>query len=148
MEIKTTRFGDIEVDDDKIITFKKPILGFPNETKYVLFPHKEGSYFFWLQSVENPALAFPVLSPSLFASDYEFEVDDETQSILEIEKAEDVETLVIVTVPQGNPREATANLLSPLIINLKNNCGAQIILDPNIYPIAFPLFKANNPNNT
>jgi len=141
MEIKTTRFGDIEVDESKIIIFKKPILGFSNEKKFVLFPHKEGSYFFWLQSVDSPAVAFPVLSPAVFASDYEFIVDDEIQNILEINAVEEVETLVIVTIPHGNPKDATANMLSPVIINIKNNSAAQIILDPNKFPISFPIFN-------
>jgi flagellar assembly factor FliW len=141
MEIKTTRFGNIEIEESKIIFFKKSVLGFPNDNRFILIPHKEGSYFFWLQSIDTPALAFPALSPAVFASDYGFTVDDETQNTLEIHKSEDVEILVIITIPPENPKNATANLLAPVIINIKNNFAAQLVLDPNIFPLSFPIFN-------
>ncbi len=138
MEIETTRFGTMEVEKEKIITLAKGILGFPEARRFVLIPHRPGSPFHWLQSVDHPNLAFVVIEPGLFFADYEFEIDDETQSLLEVKEAEEVTVLVIVTFADGG-REITANLLGPIVINTESRVGCQMVLDPNRYPVRYPL---------
>ena len=139
MEIETTRFGRIEIDDEKIITLTKEILGFPSDKRYILFPHREGSAFYWLQSVTTPWLAFVVMSPQVFCSDYVFELPDAVQKDLRLERAEQAFVMVIVTIPKNNPREMTANLLAPLVINMDERLACQVILDPGIYQVQFPI---------
>ncbi|MGB9712544.1 MAG: flagellar assembly protein FliW [Dissulfurimicrobium sp.] len=141
MEIETTRFGRIEIDNEKVITFTREILGFPSDKRYVLFPHRSGSAFYWLQSVDTPWLAFVVMSPQVFCSDYVFELPDSVQKELRLERAEQAFVMVIVTIPKGNPDEITANLLAPLVINMDERLACQVVLDPSMYPVRFPIVK-------
>lgn len=139
MEINTTRFGTIEIEEEKIIKMTRGLLGFPDDRRYVLIPHKGGSPFHWLQSVDTPALAFVVASPGRFFSDYVFDISHEIEKELEIEAPEDVDCLVIITIPKENPKKLTANLLGPIVINVKKRLACQVVLDPNVYPVKCPL---------
>lgn len=139
MQIDTSRFGLIEIDEEKILTLTQGILGFPEQRRYALLPHGEKSPFYWLQSVDRPDLAFVVTNPSLFTSDYAFDVPDFIGKELKIEKQEEVLVLVLLTIPKNKPQEITANLLGPMIINTKKMLGRQTILDPKIFPVRFPL---------
>ena len=139
MEINTTRFGTIEIEEEKIINMSRGILGFPEDKRYVLIPHREGSPFHWLQSVDTPGLAFVVASPGRFFQDYVFDISDEVEKDLEIESPEEVDCLVIITIPRENPKKPTANLLGPIVINVKKRLARQVVLDPNVYPVECPL---------
>jgi flagellar assembly factor FliW len=141
MEMETRRFGRIEIEEDKIITLTRGLLGFPEQLKYILLPHRKDSPLFWLQSVERPELAFVVMSPTVFCSNYSFDLPDPVQKELKVERPEQVNVLVLLTVPPGNPQGITANLLGPVVINADKRLGCQIVLDPNVYPVQFPLMK-------
>src|SRR6478609_2678770 len=71
MDIATTRFGRLEVNEERIITFPHGLLGFPQHQRFALIQTGEENYFFWLQSVDEPSLAFVVTDPSIFFKDYE-----------------------------------------------------------------------------
>jgi len=72
MDIATTRFGRLEVNEERIISFPKGLLGFPQYQRYALIQTGEENYFFWLQSVDEPTLAFVVTDPAIFFKDYDF----------------------------------------------------------------------------
>jgi len=131
MLIKTTRFGEIEIEGNKVINFPYGIIGFRERKKYVLLNYKEGSPFQWLQSVEDEDLAFLAVSPFYFFP-YEFEIPDWEQVELELEKSEDVAVLVLVTVP-SDPKKISCNLLAPIIVNTKTNQAKQIVLETDKY---------------
>jgi flagellar assembly factor FliW len=140
MKVETTRFGPIEIDEEKVFLFEKGILGFPEDQRYALLPHSENSPFFWLQSLDSPDLAFVVINPALIVEDYSFEIPDEMERELELEESSQAEVLVLVTFRQGNgekPLHLSANLLGPLIINVKNRRACQAVLDPKKYPVRF-----------
>jgi len=140
MNAETTRFGSIEIDEDKVLTFVEGILGFPEDRRYALLPHSEKSPFFWLQSLETPELAFVVINPALIVEDYNFEIPDEMEKKLELNESSQAEVLVLVTIQTGNGQKAvglTANLLGPLVINVKNRRACQAVLDPKKYPVRF-----------
>ncbi len=140
MEIQTSRFGTINVEEDKIITFVQEILGFPKAKRFVLLPHRENSPFYWLQCLDQPDLAFVVISPAVFVSNYTFDLPDNIQKELELERAEDVVVLVIVTIERKEgASKVTANLLGPIVINEKRRLACQVVLNPNKYPVQFPL---------
>lgn len=141
MKIKTTRFGDVEVSENLAFELKSPILGYPDELKFVLIEHKEDSSFKWFQSVESPELAFPVTIPGEWGIDYVYELPEATQEELEIECAEDILTLNIVLIPSENPRESTINLLAPLIFNVNTQKGSQAILTGSNFKVNHPLFE-------
>jgi len=122
MKIKTSRFGILEIDENKIITLKKGILGFPDAKKFAIFPHSSKSPFYWMQSTEDETLAFVVIHPSVFCADYSFDIPDNVLEELEIKTREQVELFVIVTVhkpaSEGENVRVSANLLGPVVIIL------------------------------
>ena len=141
MNIKTAKFGEINIDENLIFDFVEPIIGYDNLRKYVLVEHSESSAFKWLQSVEDMELAFPVTSPAFFDIDYQFEIPTEKAEKIELTSVDSLISLNIVTIPQINPRKATINLLAPIIINAANKQGMQIVLSNSNYPVKCPLIK-------
>ncbi len=139
MKLETMRFGILDVNEEDIILFKRGILGFPEQKRYLLVPHRPDSPFFWLQSLEMPELAFVAITPSVCLADYSFDIPDDVQEELELTDSKQAETLLIVTIPRNNPKCITANLLGPVVINMEKRLGMQVVLDPNIYPVQYPL---------
>lgn len=130
--IKTSRFGEVEVKNEDIIHLPAGLIGFPELKKYVLLDHGKDSPFKWLQSLEDGAIAFVLINPLLFKPDYEVEVTEAEVVDLAIEDEEDAIVSVIVTMP-SNPQNMTANLKAPLVFNLKNRKGKQVILTNSGY---------------
>ena len=85
MQVRTTRFGIVEIDDDRIITFPKGLLGFSAYTRYCLLQPSDDAAFFWLQSVEEPSLAFVITDPGLFFPDYSAPIRPEQMDDLRLE---------------------------------------------------------------
>lgn len=138
MKIYTTRFGEIEVNEETVITFPSGILGFPDVKKYVLLDVDENSPLKWLHSVEDPSLAFVVTDPNLFKADYVVDVQRKDLKDIDVTEAEEVIVLVLVTVPR-EPSRMTANLKGPVLINAKNNLAKQLIVDNQDYDIKYRL---------
>lgn len=141
MKIQTTRFGEIEVAEELFFELVSPILGYDNETQFVLIEHKTNASFKWLQSTQTPELAFAVTIPGLFGIEYTFELPDNTQEELEIESSDDILSLNIALIPHENPRASTVNLLAPLIFNVKTRKGSQVILSGSTFSVHHPLFE-------
>lgn len=131
--IPTVRFGDVQVDADRILEFIEPILGFSASRRFVILDHAEDSPFKWLQSADEPSLAFVVTNPRFFGIDYEFALPDEAAGQLEISAAEDALVVTIVNIPQGDPGKMTANLLGPVVINQANRRAMQVVLNDTNY---------------
>ncbi|GIW74915.1 MAG: flagellar assembly factor FliW [Phycisphaerales bacterium] len=125
MHVKTTRFGVVEIADDKVITFPQGLLGFPDHRRYCLLEPGEDACFFWLQSIDEPALAFVVTDPALFFKDYQVPIRPEQAKALDIDKLEDAQVFVIVNKVG---QTLTANLQGPLLINTLNLTGQQLVL--------------------
>ena len=144
MQINSRLFGEIDVEDDKVIDFKNGIIGFEEHHKYALIfdAEKESSKsIMWLQSMEEPELAFPVADPTHICSGYNPVVEDELlESIGGIDKPEDVFVLVVLTVP-SDLTKMTANLKAPLVINTDTRKGCQVIVEDD-YPIKFNVYEA------
>ncbi|MBW1722065.1 MAG: flagellar assembly protein FliW [Deltaproteobacteria bacterium] len=137
--IDTTRFGSIEIEEEKIIHFPQGILGFPEQKDYILFPHKPDSPFYWLQSVTNPELAFVLTNPFLFFEDYLSRLTPAEEDLLKAENGGEVNVFVLVTIPQGKAEEMTANLLGPLVIEVETRVGRQVVLPNSGYSHRHPL---------
>jgi flagellar assembly factor FliW len=132
MLIETVKFGEIEIEEEKIIYFPDGIIGFPEYKRYVLLEEKKDSPLKFLQSTEKPGLCFVVIDPFYFYPEYEFEISDEVEVELEIEDANDVGVLCIVTIPE-QIYLVSANLLAPIVLNLKKKKARQIILEGEKY---------------
>lgn len=141
MKLKTTKFGEINIDENLIFDFIEPIIGYDDLKRYVLVEHSDNSSFKWLQSVEDAELAFPVTSPAFFDIDYQFEIPTEKADMISLTSVESLISLNVVTIPPTDPRSATINLLAPIIINASNKQGMQIVLSNSNFPVKTPLFK-------
>lgn len=140
ISVETSRFGVIEVDPDKIITLTSPFLGFSESIRFVLRPHAADSPFMWLQSLDNPQLAFVVISPTLLQEEYKPTIPKQATNELGIQSDQEIDILLLLTIPAGNPQEMTANLLGPLVINTTKRLAKQVVLDPKKYNPCLPLF--------
>lgn len=140
MKVKTTRFGEIEVDENLIFNFELPILGY-DDKKYVMIDVTENPIFKWVQAVDTPEASFPVTTPAVFGHDYSFELPTSAEEALDIKSAEDVLVLNIACIPDKTPKDATINLLAPLIFNIKNHKAGQVILSDSGFSTTTKLFK-------
>lgn len=127
MKIPTTRFGAIDVADDEILSFPEGLLGFPALRKFALIPNPKGGPFLWLQAAEDPGVAFVVVDPVEFFSDYKVSVRSDDVASIRLADAAEGRVVVILTVP-GDPREITANLQGPIVLNIKERLGRQVVL--------------------
>lgn len=135
MLLNTKHFGEIEIEENKIITFKEGIPGFEDSKRYiVLYDGDESSPFRWLQAVDDGQLAFAVINPFMILGDYDVEIPEDAVGNLHIENIEDVMLLSIVVIPEDHTK-MTMNLKAPVIINQKNNCGMQVVLDTDMYSV-------------
>ncbi|MDD6120875.1 MAG: flagellar assembly protein FliW [Selenomonadaceae bacterium] len=139
----TLRFGPIEVEDEKVIHFPEGIPAFEQEHEFVIIPYDEESPYVFLQSLKTPDLAFLMTMPFIFFPDYEFELDDENQQKLGLERQEDMLLYVLLTIPQGRVQDMTANLVAPLVINVANQQGRQLVLEHSPYQTKHRLFPAD-----
>ena len=138
MEIVSSRFGVLNVDDERIITFTKGLLGFPGKAKFALIQTNEENYFFWLQSIEDPNLAFVVTDPATFFKDYEVPLREETQLELELSDPEAAQVLVICN-KVGD--WLTGNLLGPIVVNVALQLAAQVVLTEKKWTTRQPLLQ-------
>ena len=138
MIVNTSRFGQVEVDDSRVITFTKGLLGFPRYKRYVLIQPGEDSYFWWLQSIETPDLAFVVTDPSLFVSTYKVPIRPEQMQELGLDSIDDAQVFVIVNKRDG---VLTGNLQGPLVVHVHNRIGEQLVLSDRRFTTRVPLIE-------
>ena len=145
MKIETTRLGPVTLGEDKILNMPFGMLGFPDKQRFVILQHKENSPFFWYQSVDDPALAFVIMSPFLFMPDYEVDIDDVLVEMSWNKKSENngLELYVVVNIPKGSPEKMTANLIGPILINNKTRQAVQMVISKSPYVHNFPLIIQN-----
>jgi flagellar assembly factor FliW len=129
VKIKTSRFGELDIDSEALITMPGGLIGFPREERYLIVRHNPDSPFYWLQAVDNPDLAFVVVDPQVFKPDYQVALGPQVLEALEAKKEDEVGIFVIVTIPPGDPQGMTANLLGPLAINRQTRLARQLVLD-------------------
>lgn len=138
MEVRTTRFGTIQVADDKVIRLPKGLLGFSQYQRYCLLEPGEDAAFFWLQCVDEPSLAFVVTDPSMFVADYSVPIRPEQMQDLGMSKLEDAQVFVIVNKVDTT---LTGNLQGPVVINTVNKTGEQMVLAEKRWTTRHPLMK-------
>ena len=155
IQIESSRFGTLLVDEGRVITFPNGLLGFPDHRRFALIQTGEENYFFWLQSVDEPNLAFVVTDPAIFFKGYEVPLRDETRQDLRLDDAPGGEP----SGPQGpdghNPEAflqvfvicnkvgewLTGNLLGPLVVNAQNRLAQQVVLTEKKWTTRQPLMR-------
>lgn len=142
MRLNTRLFGEIEVAEDKIITFPNGIIGFSDMTRFTLIYDEEqgtGAGIRWLQSLDEPAFAMPVMDPLMVKADYNPDVEDELLSNIGRITGDNLLALVTVTVP-ADLTKMSVNLQGPIIINVDERKACQVIVDSERYPVKYPIY--------
>jgi len=140
MQLETTRFGTIDVDEGEVITFTQPIIGFHDARRYVVLPGPDESAVKWLQSADSGELAFLIMDPRAVVADYEARVGAAELKELGAEDPAELEVYSLVVVPK-NPQEIRTNLKAPILVNPRRRLGKQTVLDRSDYPIQFFLAR-------
>lgn len=128
-QIKNTRFGDLDFPSSEVFTFPDGLVGFSDEHEFALIRNGGASNFLWLQSIHNPALAFPITDPLNFVEDY---------APVEIEEDEKIYTTV--SLSPGNPHDMSLNLAGPISLNLSSRTAKQIVLECEAYTTKYRVF--------
>ena len=146
MKIKTTRFGTIDIEEEKIIKMPFGMLGFPDKKKFIILRHQENSPFFWYQSVDDPGLAFVITDPFLFIPDYkiDLEVTLKEMSWNGGGNGRNLNLFIVVNIPRGMAHKMTGNFIGPILVNEKVCQAVQIVLSNSPFTHKFPLFKKKN----
>ncbi|MHB1313895.1 MAG: flagellar assembly protein FliW [Christensenellales bacterium] len=140
MYVETNRFGSFELKDNKIINFPLGIPGFEELHKFIILEITESKPLYWLQSIENKYVALPAIIPFEFFEDHYIEVRDSELEELHIESKNDLIILNVVVIP-SNMKEMTVNLAAPIIVNVKEGIGKQIIIDAAELPVRYPIYE-------
>lgn len=136
MNVRTTRFGTIDIAEDRVITFPKGLLGFSEHRRFCLLEPAEDSCFFWLQSLEDPGLAFVVTDPSFFVPEFSVPIRAEQMGDLGLSRLEDAQVFVIVNKVD---QTLTGNLQGPLVVNTMARNGEQFVLAEKRWTTRHPL---------
>ncbi|SDE50260.1 flagellar assembly factor FliW [Paenibacillus sp. UNCCL117] len=134
MKANTRFFGEVTFEEKDLFIFVQGMPGLEAYTRYLLIPVEEGVPFYYMQSIEEPNLAFMITDPFQFFLDYDFSVDELLQQELKLEGAGEVEVWSVVTVNE-NLEEATINLLAPIVVNSGKKLAKQIILHDSAYQV-------------
>lgn len=140
MKIKTKIFQEIEVNEEKVITFETGIIGYPELVHFLLI-HEEGEegHIGWLQSVEEPLFALPVIDPLRILPDYNPSVEDELLKSIALEDPDDMLVLVTLTVP-SDIEKMSVNLRAPIVINAAGRKACQLIAEDEDYAVKYPIY--------
>jgi flagellar assembly factor FliW len=131
MLLHTLRFGEIEIEEEKIVTFAQGVPGFEQYKTYIMLTPDPEIPLSFLQSIEDGDIAFIVSDPFAYFSDYDFELPINIQKELNIESPEDVMVVSIVSISSED--EFSLNLLAPVILNVREKIGRQVILHQTPY---------------
>jgi flagellar assembly factor FliW len=142
MRLLGTRFGNVDFTAEDIVAFEDGLIGFPTLTHFILLSPKPDSPFRWLQSIEDPSMAFLLAEPLHFFPSYRPQLS--LQECKALSMAEDTPRLVYVTtsIPPGKPKEMTVNLLAPIVLNIETRKGKQVILGDDAYTIKHRVLQA------
>lgn len=143
MRVKTRYFGEVDLSEEKIITLDKGLMGFDAFTRYTILydcDKEQGTNISWFQSVDEPALALPVMNPFLVKEDYNPIVEDELLDGIGELNEENIVILVTMTVP-SDLQNMTVNLKAPIIINSDTRKGVQLIVENQDYEVKYKIYE-------
>jgi flagellar assembly factor FliW len=143
VKIKTTRFGTISIEEEKIIKMPFGMLGFPDKKRFIILQHQEKSPFFWYQSIDDPGLAFVITNPFLFIPDYNIDLESTLKEMSWNGNGDKsyLELFVVVNIPRGMPQKMTGNFIGPVLVNSKVYEAVQMVISSSPYTHRFPLFR-------
>ena len=140
MKVKTTRFGELELNPSDLVTFAEGLFGFENLKKYFVVDPGDSTLILWLQSTEDEKVAFPIIEPKIFKPDYIAKLLPADLNGLELETLLTAKLYSILTIP-GNVTEMSANLKAPIVINSSKKIGKQIVLQDSKLSVKHEMYK-------
>lgn len=145
MELMTRQFGNVQIDETKIITMPKGVPGFVDLKKFIILDHEDIRPFHSFQSIDDGNFAFIIMDPFLFMMDYYVDIAPYLKEMAwESETPDDLFLYVIINATDPDPRRITANLMGPLLINTKKNQGIQMMVNDRRYSSKYLVFKDKN----
>ncbi len=141
MRIHTISFGDLEISEDKAITFKEGLPGFPQIHRFAVLEVEELMPFRYLQALEDPPVSLFIINPFAIDPNYEFRLTDADMEDISCSNSAELSVYAVATIP-GDPEKASLNLMAPIVINEKGRCGKQVIMHESKYSIKHPLFDS------
>jgi flagellar assembly factor FliW len=140
VKVKTTRFGELDLNPSDIITFSEGLFGFENLKKYFVVDPGDSTLILWLQSTEDEKVAFPIIEPKIFKPDYIAKLLPADLNGLELESLNTAKLYSILTIP-ANVTEMSANLKAPIVINSSRKIGKQIVLQDSKLSVKHEMYK-------
>ena len=140
MIVETGRFGRITITEAEEIRIPQGLLGFPECTRFCLVDPGDETLILWLQSLDQPNIVFPVLEPKIFKPDYTVRLSAQELRELKLENVNQSAVFSVLTVPE-DISQMSANLKAPLVLNLREQIGRQVVLQENEYSIKHAMFK-------
>lgn len=140
MKIKTTRFGELEVDKKDIITFTEGLLGFENLKKFFIVDPGDQTLILWFQSIDDESTAFPIIEPKIFKPDYAVKLLPAELASLNLENLNNTSIYTILTIPQ-DVTEMSANLKAPIVINNETRMARQIVLQDSKLEVRCKMYR-------
>ena len=130
MKIDIERFGlkNVTVDPQTLFTFPAGIVGFEACTSFKLFHEEDKTNVFWLQSLDDSSVMFPIVDPKLLDIEYEIELSDAEAASIELKDPADIAVVLIVYRNDADGGKIAASTHSPVILNLKSRKGLQKVL--------------------
>lgn len=141
MKIKGTRFGTIEYSEADVLSMPAGLIGFGKLQSFVMVQHRPESPFRWLQSVEEPRLAFLVVNPWEYEQTYQPEMSDEDAHSLGLTENCDYSLWTTVNLPDRDLTQMTLNLAAPIVVNMENRVGKQVVLEGQAYNMRHRVFR-------
>lgn len=142
MEINTKYLGRVNVDEDSILSFPNGLLGLKDSKEFVIINMEDIPHFKFLQDIENENISFLIINPWDFFADYDIELPDEKLENININpKGENLMEIYNIVTLSKEFKKSTANLLAPVVINLKEKKGKQFVLNNSPYTTKHPIFK-------
>ncbi len=138
MKLETERFGEIDIDEDLIVTFPNGLPGFEDLRQFIFIQENQDLPMAYMQSVEDGEVSFIIINPFAFVPNYEFELAEADEVELEIHNQEELRVWVIMNAGE-TLESSTINLLAPLIINFEAKICKQVVLHDTSYSTKHPL---------
>ncbi len=142
MLIHTLNFGDLEVPEDKVITFKEGLPGFPQIHRFAVLELEDLKPFQYLQALDDPPISLFIINPFLVDPTYEFRLIDSDMEDVNSTNSAELAVYAVATIPD-DPAGATLNLMAPIVINDSCRCGKQVILHESKYSVKHPLLDGS-----
>jgi Uncharacterized protein conserved in bacteria len=139
MHIDTVRFGQVEIDEGRVLTFKGGLPGLEEHETFAILQLEEGNPIVWLQCTTDAGVCLPVVDAFVIEPGYVFDLSDEDVAALSLQSPEDLHVLSVLVIPE-NIQAMTVNLAAPIVINMKTNQARQTILGGNEWGVRAPAF--------